>query len=413
MADAMGSVGGAVEPSRALNLGGPARYILNARIMPGELPFTTLLFGRGETGGSFQIPAVEDTRYLLEVGSDGITIDMPEALSFSAGPFRWLDWPFVLRNARQRDRFWLPLGPGTALAPLLRWRGRESTELLRSIRNMRGWGFTLPSASLQYALTRRWQAPEAAGSQVSARGQRIGVVVHLYYRELWPEFETVLKRIAQPFELVITITEDDRSFEAQVHSAFPKARIVVYENKGRDVAPFLQLLHDGHLDGFDLVCKLHGKRSAKRGPRAILGAVWRWTLLRELIGSTAVVQGIVDRFVDDPRVGMIGPRRLRLPNQHMGEKGAWGDNADTVHTLAERLGLSREAVKLDFFAGTMFWVRRDVLDLLKRLDLSMDDFAAESGTVDGALEHALERLFGVAVVAAGMTIDDVSDDPAA
>jgi lipopolysaccharide biosynthesis protein len=68
--------------------------------------------------------------------------------------------------------------------------------------------------------------------------------------------------------------------------------------------------------------------------------------------------------------------------------------------LAAKLGCSSEEFVLDFFAGTMFWIRRDLLDLLKPLDLSLDSFPDEKGQTDGALQHALERLFGALPVLA-------------
>jgi lipopolysaccharide biosynthesis protein len=357
---------------------------------------------------SSQIPVT--TRYLLRVSRSGTCIDFPEAIRVQVHPIRIRDWLFVLRNARSRDQFWVPLQGGARLTPLLRWCGREGTTLLHTIRNLAGWGFSLPSSSLQLALTRHWRAADNGALPISVSDRRVAIVLHLHYHELWPEFEAALARVAEPFELIVTINARDPALECRIHSAFARSRIVVYPNKGRDVGPFIQLIRDGLLDGFSFVCKLHSKRSGELGPRAVLGAVWRWTLLRELVGSSAVVSQIIDRFAGDPTIGMIGSHRFRLPNQHKREVAAWGRNAEAVRRLAARLGLAPEAVKLDYFAGTMFWVRREVLMALKELNLSLDDFEEENGATDGALEHALERLFGIAVPAVGMRIVDVGDD---
>ncbi|MCX5495668.1 rhamnan synthesis F [Kaistia dalseonensis] len=401
---------GAPEPG-SVTLPKPGRYILSAQFPPADLPFSTLRFGRSGDMRSMEVPALPAVQYYLKAESGGLSLAMPGATHFDVRPLRMSDW-LVWRNLRRRDRYLLPIGHGLTLHPLLKGIGPEGRELMRTVRNLRGWGFGLQSSSLEYAVRRRFQAPARTDSHVvSTRGLRIAIVLHLYYVDLWPEFETALAAIEQPFDLIITIVAPDQAFADRVAAKFPRSTVVVYPNKGRDVGPFLQLLHEGRLEGFDIICKLHGKRSARRGLRAVLGTVWRWTLIRELLGSTGVVQEIIDRFADDPSIGMIGARRFRLPNKHLGNKGAWGENEANVYELAARLGLAREAVKLDFFAGTMFWIRSPVLDVLKTLDLSMDDFAAESGLVDGALEHALERLFGIAVAAAGMRIDDVSDDP--
>ena len=48
----------------------------------------------------------------------------------------------------------------------------------------------------------------------------------------------------------------------------------VVENKGRDVRPFLQWLESGRLDPFDLVCKVHGKRSLRDGASPLFGELF-------------------------------------------------------------------------------------------------------------------------------------------
>ena len=395
-------------PSRQIVVSEPGRYLLSASFEAGQWPFTPLIVSCGGQTRSIQIPATG--RYLLQVTSPEIRIDVPGAGRIEARPIRIRDWPFLLRNSRPQDHFSVPL-EGATLTPLLRWRGREATALLRTLRQLAGWGFSVPSDSLQLTLERQWRAAEGEeeGGTPTPGGYNTAIVLHLHYRELWPEFEAVFARIREPFALIVTLNEPDPALERRVSDAFPRSKMIVYPNKGRDVGPFMQLLRDGHLDGFDIVCKLHGKRSGDSGPRAVLGAVWRWTLLRDLVGSAAVVREIIARFGEDPTIGMIGSRRFRLPNRYKQEPAAWGKNAETVSRLAARLGLPPEAVKLDYFAGTMFWLRGDVLAVLKTLDLSLDDFSIENGTRDGALEHALERLFGIAVGAAGLRIADIAD----
>ncbi|MCX5578964.1 rhamnan synthesis F family protein [Kaistia terrae] len=86
---------------------------------------------------------------------------------------------------------------------------------------------------------------------------RIAIVVHLYFHDLWPEFEDALRRVDAPFHLIVTLNELDP--DARMRACFGRCQVVVYPNKGRDVGPFMQLLREGFLDGFGFVCKLHGK----------------------------------------------------------------------------------------------------------------------------------------------------------
>ena len=73
--------------------------------------------------------------------------------------------------------------------------------------------------------------------------------------------------------------------------------------------------------------------------------------------------------------------------------------------LATEMGVAADAVRLDFFAGTMFWVRPEALTPLRKLKLAAR-FADEKGQNDGTLEHAIERLFSVSVVVAGFRLEE-------
>ncbi|NIJ41454.1 lipopolysaccharide biosynthesis protein [Parvibaculum indicum] len=301
-----------------------------------------------------------------------------------------------------------------SITPLLAAGGRQGRELKKSLSILRKFGFAVSSENFQCTpgLFEAWPPAGAAlpvHGPVSGRVEGLpsfAVVLHLHYRDLWPEFAWCLGRLPFPFQLIVTTNEEDPAFERDVRQVFPAAEIHVMENRGRDVGPFMELLRQGRLDRFDAVCKLHGKRSAVSGPRALLGHIWRRANLIDLVGSEEQVAHILRRFAYDPGIGMIGSPRFHFPNAHFREDGVWGENRDAVFELIRSLGGEPSGQRPEYYAGTMFWAARKPLEALRKLDLSIADFEPENGAIDGTLGHAMERLFGMLPAMLGQKLED-------
>ena len=150
------------------------------------------------------------------------------------------------------------------------------------------------------------------------------------------------------------------------------------ENRGRDVRPFLTLLERGRLDRYRYVCKVHGKKSSDGGRKSYMGSLWRRRLLFDLLAAPGLAQSIIDMFERDASIGMIGPRAFRLPSETYSEDLSWSINKLRVLEMAERMGIPADGFRLDFFGGTMFWVRPEALAPLRRLKLA-EAFPEEGG----------------------------------
>jgi len=251
-----------------------------------------------------------------------------------------------------------------------------------------------------------WADDEAPPEGDSHRGgKRAAIVAHVFYEDTWPDIAGVLKRVTIPYDLIVTTVPGRGSLVQKVRRSFPHAAVEIMENRGRDVRPFLVLLESGRLDRYPFVCKIHGKKSSDGDRKSFLGAIWRRRMLFDLLGAPGLAETVIDRFERDPAIGMIGPRAFRMPGKNYSEALSWSVNRDRVLALAANLGFSKEKFRLDFFAGTMFWVRPEALRPLRDLRLSAQ-FPDERGLLDGGLEHAVERLFGASVVAAGYRLAD-------
>ena len=144
-----------------------------------------------------------------------------------------------------------------------------------------------------------------------------------------------------------------------------------------------------------------------------MGLIWRRRLLFDLLGAPGVAERTLERFEREPAIGMIGSSVFRLPSKTYSEDRSWGQNRSMVLGFAARMGVALETFRLDFYGGTMFWVRPEALRPLRDLRLA-SAFPDEQGRHDGALEHATERLFATSVVAAGYRlVDSDSSDGAA
>ena len=391
----------------------PGRYIVELSPTDRRMPFLRVNVRRpGHADRIVYVPVTKRTSYLLKSSEGGLVLqfDRSDIVAASIRPLKIRDLGALLSRRRRHKRFQLPLGQGIVFQPLLHIAGAEGRELARALGSLAGWGFGTASDNLQKTLSRHFDGPPAEAPERRPTVEpKIAVALHLHYPDLWPEFEALLEATGRQFQLFLTLTQPDAALAQRVQARFPGAEITVYENRGRDVGPFIQLLREGKFDPFDLICKLHGKKSGQSGPRMVLGEIWRQVSAFDLIGSRGVVDRIIAEFERSPETQMIGSRRFRLPNEWKGEKAAWGENRAMALNLLEAMGMPGS--RLDFFAGTMFWVRRGALEPLRRLDLPLAAFPEEAGQQDGTLQHALERVLGMICTKIGVASDgDMTTD---
>lgn len=226
---------------------------------------------------------------------------------------------------------------------------------------------------------------------------RIAIMFHAFHIELVPEFRAYLSHIPFPADLFLTTDSAEKQARLAVLFAdWPQGQVtfLVTPNRGRDIAPKLVGLGPAHT-GYDLVLHLHTKHSSHESG---LGG-WRAYLLETLLGSSAVVRGVLESFRQWPNLGMLAPQHIDQLRPWI----RWGENYGQAAMLAERMGfpLPRRA-PLDFPSGSMFWARPAALQPLIGLGLRFEEFQDETGQTDGTLAHAVERLYFFACEAAGL-----------
>jgi lipopolysaccharide biosynthesis protein len=233
------------------------------------------------------------------------------------------------------------------------------------------------------------------------RPPRTAVAIHAYYTEIFDELLDRLRALPDDCRIFATTDEAHRQ---EVHARLVQSGrsfvLRVMENRGRDVLPFLTVFPEIAREGFDLVLKVHTKRSLHRGD----GDGWRRELYESLIDPEAFRRA-TQRFAEDPTLGMIGPDR-----HYVAMSTYIGANENRILSIGHRLGLNEAEVRQQgFFAGTMFMARVSALEPVVALGFPAEAFEPEAGQIDGTLAHALERGFALSVAAAGMRLVSTAD----
>lgn len=232
---------------------------------------------------------------------------------------------------------------------------------------------------------------------------RTVAVLHLYYPDLTDELMDRVDLLPGEVDVVVT-TSDDRK-KSQIEGSLAARTVqhraevrVVDSNRGRDISAFLVGCADVLGDpSYDVVVKLHGKRSAQDDVNA--SSWFRRHLFDNLLPSVEAASELYAWFAEDPQLGMVVPPVIHQHYPTMGH--AWLGNRRLAESLADRLGLG---VPLDEDTpvapyGSMFVARREALLPWLDLGLRWEDFPDEGAYVDGTLAHAVERMF--CYVAAG------------
>lgn len=237
----------------------------------------------------------------------------------------------------------------------------------------------------------RENALEAIRKRLKGSNNKVLAVAHLYYVNLVPEILTALKNIPEDFDLIITMPTwgTDKIVEL-VSAQYPDALFYPCENRGRDIAPFIDLLPIILEKEYESAVKLHTKNGFFYAGELLpdYSQLWRKEMLSALLGSREKVANILHAFRTNKHLNMVGAEPLFVPLQ----THSYSDDGDFASNV---LDLTLPSENNGFFAGTMFWFRPEAFKpLIDIAQLSLLSFGDENGAADGELAHIIERAFG-------------------
>lgn len=218
---------------------------------------------------------------------------------------------------------------------------------------------------------------------------RFAIVVQVFHYEMWPGIADQIDSLAGDFDIFVTIAkrpdDDFEGLSATIKKAYPNASVYLHPNHGRDIYPFFRIVNSGLLSSYEAVCKIHTKKS----PHLETGKAWSDHLVRSLLPKSGKSRELLECFLSADRCGVLtadGQKKSGLEWWHM-------NRGRTLNLLA-RVGIHADPKQLCFPVGSMYWLKPRIVEALKRLQLSAEDFEPEQGQGDGTTAHAMERVFG-------------------
>ena len=239
---------------------------------------------------------------------------------------------------------------------------------------------------------------------------KTAVHLHLYYFEQLPWILSLLHNLNKAdvaFDLYVTISVDDLSAKKQILNEFPTAVIWQIENRGYDVAPFIDFLHKINLDDYDYILKIHTKNRGKTytmlNGRYLNNALWCDVLFDALLKDPERIKQNYAFLDENQNVGMLGSAYCLAAKERYYKK-----LFPRIKQEMAKLNLSMPP-KIAFVAGTMFIARAAVLKPF--LQVSFNDFEVTNRkSRDDSKAHVYERLFEAVVLAQGKKVEGIKQE---
>ena len=227
---------------------------------------------------------------------------------------------------------------------------------------------------------------------------KIAVIFHAYYLDEILEVIRNIATISVPFDLYISSSQAiDEAIFADLHQ-IQQIRIDQFENRGRDILPFIHLFQKYNFYNYQYVLKVHTKKSDwlnsnyEKPIRYSTGEIWKKNLLKDLLGSEKNFLEVIKIFESQQNVGLVTSLDSIVPL-----KKNLGGNKLFLWEVMRKIGIRRIPSFVKFPAGSMYWFRPEIFSQEVVNQLSSLAFQDELGQNDATLAHGFERLVGILV----------------
>lgn len=220
------------------------------------------------------------------------------------------------------------------------------------------------------------------------------IILHLYYQDLWPEFEAQLVPLLENnpnIHLYVTLNEYNTPYISSIEKL--SKIIFLVENRGLDVAPFLYAYKHIKDLGYKAYTKIQSKKSLHTPG---IGDKWRTDLVSQLLHPNSY-HYLVEHLSNTPSPVLAGNKEWYLQE----DLASYNFKAALPH-FEKALSLlnipfdSSASTSINFIAGTMFMVNDNYLKSLLPPEFLDKDIMSlfEKGYASDSLAHGFERVFG-------------------
>ena len=224
----------------------------------------------------------------------------------------------------------------------------------------------------------------------------IAVQIHVFYLDILPSLIERLNSIPLKYDLYISTNSKEKKEIIETYLKeldVNKYEIKIFENKGRDVYPFITQMRTKY-KRYKYICHLHTKKSKHK---ILLGANWSEYLYNNLIGDKSIINDILYEFQRYNKLGFIIPEAYYqiikgikdFENSNLSLNAI---NIKNMNFLLKRIFHKNNVVgdKLVFPLGDMFWAKTKSIYQIFNIRLQ---FPEELGQTNDTIMHSIERIW--------------------
>lgn len=235
---------------------------------------------------------------------------------------------------------------------------------------------------------------------------KIGVFMHLYYREDIDYYLSFLKKIPSGIHIYISASDMEmrKKIEAYIEQEqISECYIMDKENQGRDISALLVTFRERIL-AYKYVCFVHDKK-AKGYNKNVLSETQEWIagMWNNMLASETYILNVMDLLENNEKLGLLVPHEMAGIWCNHAYTDMWKTDFDNTLKLAEYLNLDCN-IDIQYppiTIGTVFWCRTEAMRKLFLRNWQYTDFREEPLPLFGTLGHAVERILAYVAQDAG------------